>query len=92
MEKAKRYKGIDYVRLSVLPKEEQNQIMNWLNSDTKIKIQTEAELMDDCILFKDYAHWYNSVYTKISLVEEEKVERKYKNTKQKLFGWGFNQS
>lgn len=92
MEEVKRYKGIDYVRLRSLPIEEREQIVNWLNSDITIKIQTEAELMDDCILYKDYEYWYNHVYSKISLVEEEKPEREYKSTKRKLFGWAFNQS
>ncbi len=92
MQESKRYKGIDYVRLESLPSEEKDQIINWLNSDTIIKIQTESELMSDCILYKDYEYWYTHVFSKITLAQEEKVEKKYQVNKKKLFGWAFNQS
>lgn len=92
MQAAKRYKGIDYVRVESLPSEEKDQIVNWLNSDTIIKIQTETELMRDCILYKDYDHWYNNVFSKISLVEEEQSGEKYPTAKKKRFGWSFNES
>lgn len=92
MQTAKRYKGIDYVRLESLPLEEMDQIVNWLNSDTLIKIQTETELMRDCILYKDYEHWYNNVFSKISLVEEQQAGEKYPVAKKNWLGWSFNES
>lgn len=93
MQTAKRFKGIEYVRVASLPSEEKDQISNWLNSDTIIKIQTDTELMRDCVLYKDYEYWYNNVFTQISLVEEEeKAPEKYPVQKKKLLGWSFNES
>lgn len=92
MQEAKKYKGIDFVRLRTLPVEEQNQIKNWITPDSIIKIQTDSELMKDCIMYKDYQHWYNHVFSKITLAEEEEVEVKYKTTRKKLFGWAFDQN
>ena len=91
MEQSRTYKGIVYVRLKSLSPEERDQIKNWLNADTLIKIQTDKELMSDCILYKDYEYWHTHVFTKISLIEEEKSDHKVKAIKKKLLGWSLDQ-
>lgn len=75
MVEAKTYRGIDYVRISELPKEQQLAIQNWLNEDVVIKIMTESSLLSDCILFKDYSYWFEKIYTQaIADTAPEKVK------------------
>ncbi|MTI20811.1 hypothetical protein E1176_07250 [Fulvivirga sp. RKSG066] len=84
MQKVSIYKGIEYIRISQLPKEERDQIRNWLNIDTIIKIQTETELIPDGVVYKNYVHWYENIYTKISPAEvatESKAAKAKASTK-----------
>jgi len=66
MQEVSIYKGIEYIRVSQLPEEEKEQIRNWLNADLIIKIQTNKELLPDCVVYKNYVHWYENIFTKIS--------------------------
>lgn len=52
------YKGISYVRLSNLPKD-QKQIMSQ-SAIPKIKIKTESSVLTDCVQYLDYEKWYES--------------------------------
>lgn len=75
MEKAKHFKGIDYIQVSELPQEEQDQIQNWLSNEVKIKILTPEGLKSDCVLYKDYKYWYDSIYTAIKPVEADEPQK-----------------
>jgi len=63
MIEGKVYKGIEYIQISDLTSNEQTAIKQWLASDTIIKIQTEKELLTDCIQFKDYKFWVENTLT-----------------------------
>ena len=79
MEKPKHYKGIDYIRVSDLPEDQQQKIQNWLNNDVVIKILTPEGLLKDCLLYSDYTYWFQSIYTPIEPAnadEPQKVKRK----------------
>ncbi|MEM7108410.1 MAG: hypothetical protein AAF519_09305 [Bacteroidota bacterium] len=76
MQKAQVYKGIHYIRVQDLPKAEQIQIKNIDSRDIIIKILTDTELMTDCITYEDYTHWYQNIYTQVSLVEQEEPTKK----------------
>ena len=65
------YKGIEFVRISDLPEDQQIQLKNIDSSDLIIKIRTETELLTDCLMYKDYQHWFTSIYTKMSPVVED---------------------
>lgn len=61
MEKAEIYKGIEFVRISNLPSDEQEQIAVW-SRGRKITILSEESLWRDCIQFRDYKEWYENHY------------------------------
>ena len=73
------YRGIHYIRVSELPKEQQNLFIEWLPSDQKIKIMIQKEIMDDCVQYHHYEHWYDNVYPAQEIIKMEvtkKVEPK----------------
>ncbi|MEQ9656675.1 hypothetical protein [Fulvivirga sp.] len=64
MIQGKVYKGIEYIKISDLPLNEQLAIREWLTLDTTIKIQTEKELLTVCVQYKDYKNWIENFYSK----------------------------
>lgn len=87
MIEAKTYRGIDFVRVSDLPEDQRTAIQNWLNADVIIKIQTETSLLSDCILYKDYLHWFEKIFTKILPVQSQKVSTDFKGHPQPVRGF-----
>ena len=59
---SKIYKGIEYVQLNELPQTQREKITETLNRDLIIKIMINGTIIGDCLQFKDYTFWYNSVY------------------------------
>jgi hypothetical protein len=51
------YKGINYVRISSLPLEEQVLIHKTLDNTKIIKILRERELLKDCVQTHHYKEW-----------------------------------
>jgi hypothetical protein len=51
------YKGIEYVRISALPVEEQALIYKTLDPVRIIKILRDKELLSDCVQVHDYSKW-----------------------------------
>jgi len=51
------YKGIEYVRISSLNKEEKNKIWQTLDREKIIKILKDNELLNDCVQYQDYLSW-----------------------------------
>ena len=56
------YKGIEFVRVSSLPKIEQDEFQRSFNSDLLIKVLVDEEIIHDCIQYKDYALWYAKTF------------------------------
>ena len=75
MVKSRVYKGIEYVQLSELPREQQEMIGNSLNRNLTIKILVNGKIVPDCLQFRDYIIWYESIY-KVQSKPEESVEPK----------------
>lgn len=84
MQKVRIYRGIEYIRLSQLPVEESDKIKSWLQADMIIKIQTEEELMSDCVEYKNYVYWFEHIRSKIPSTEAA-PEAKKANPKQKPY-------
>ncbi|HEX7016045.1 MAG TPA: hypothetical protein VF191_11085 [Cyclobacteriaceae bacterium] len=63
MENPKLYKGIEFVQLKELPEDQQKKITESLNRELFIKILIDGHLHQDCILYKDYKHWFENVYS-----------------------------
>jgi hypothetical protein len=59
---SKIYKGIEYVQLNELPQVQREKLSETLNKDLFIKIMIDGKIVNDCLQFKDYSFWYNSVY------------------------------
>jgi hypothetical protein len=59
---SKIYKGIEYIQLSDLPKDQQDLIVKNLNEEFFIKILVEKNVISNCIQYKDYALWFESFY------------------------------
>jgi hypothetical protein len=59
---SRKYKGIEFVQLEELPLTQREKIRQTINSDLLIKIMIDGTIVNDCIQFKDYIYWYNSVY------------------------------
>ena len=57
------YKGIEYVQVSTLPSEQREKLLKTINQSLLIKILVDGKLVSNCLLFKDYEGWFESVYT-----------------------------
>ena len=54
------FKGIEFVRISSMPKDQQDKIWESFQQDKIIKIIRDQSLMNDCILYHDFATWQAS--------------------------------
>jgi hypothetical protein len=60
---SKIYRGIEFVQVSELPGAQKEAVVQTINKDLFIKILVDGKILNDCIQFKDYTVWYNSVFT-----------------------------
>ena len=56
------YKGIEFVRISMLPEEQKKMIWTSLKRDKIIKILKNDCLLNDCVQANDYEQWYTENY------------------------------
>jgi len=56
------YKGIEYVQVRELPPDQRELLLQSINRELLIKIMIEGKLVRNCLLFKDYEIWFDSVY------------------------------
>lgn len=75
MVKSTLYKGIEFVRVSQLTKDEQEVFNKNSNRNTLIKILIDDEIVHDCIQYKDYVSWYQNSFSS-STKEKEVVKMK----------------
>jgi hypothetical protein len=68
---SKVYKGIEYVQLCELPLAQREKISETINGDLFIKIMIDGKIVSECLQFKDYSFWYNSVFKpKVEALQE----------------------
>jgi hypothetical protein len=53
------FKGIEYIRLESLPKQQADILIKNLGPRTLIKIQMYDEIIEDCVLYEVYESWYS---------------------------------
>jgi hypothetical protein len=70
---SKIYKGIEYVQFNELPLPQQQKLNETLNRDLFIKIMIDGQIISECLQFKDYSYWYNSVYQPQKISTQETV-------------------
>lgn len=68
----KKYKGIDYIQLTDLPLAQQQKFVQTVNQSLFIKIMIDKKIISQCIQYKDYEWWFDTVYN-VSEAEPEKV-------------------
>jgi len=59
---SKIYKGIEYIQLSELPQTQREKLVQTISKDLFIKILIDGKIVGECLQFKDYAFWYNTVF------------------------------
>ena len=70
------YKGIEFVRISTLPEDQKKGIWNSLLHQKIVKILRDNRLLNDCLLYDDYADWYKRNYTlAITSASSQQVDR-----------------
>ncbi|MBS1557883.1 MAG: hypothetical protein JST69_04070 [Bacteroidetes bacterium] len=59
---AEYFKGIEYVQISSLPKEQKQFICESISYKSIITILKEKELITNCLQYQHYLSWYENVY------------------------------
>ncbi|MEQ8927175.1 MAG: hypothetical protein RLO81_15245 [Fulvivirga sp.] len=78
MKEARVYRGIEFIRISELPENQKEAIKSWATKDVVIKILIDDHLLSDCIQYKDYRVWFETVYQQAG---EKQIVAKTVNTK-----------
>jgi hypothetical protein len=52
------YKGISFVRISMLPAEQRAKIRESFSRELIVKIIRDNALINDCIVYDDYVSWF----------------------------------
>ena len=60
----KNFKGIEYVQVNQLPKDQYEKIQQSINKSLYIKILIDGKVISGCVQYKDYSLWYENVYVK----------------------------
>jgi hypothetical protein len=61
---SKIYKGIEYIQVGELPEAQRTSLLQTMSKELFIKIMIDGTIINDCIQYKDYTFWFNSVYKK----------------------------
>jgi hypothetical protein len=70
---SKNYRGIEYVQTSELPASQREVLTDTINSDLFIKILIDGVIVSECLQYKDYSYWYNSVFVPKTVAVAENV-------------------
>jgi hypothetical protein len=62
MTESKIFKGIEYIQLNELPEAQRDHLVQTINKGLFIKIMIDGKILNDCLQYRDYSFWYNSVY------------------------------
>jgi hypothetical protein len=67
------YKGIEYILAAELPDTQREQLVQTLSKDLFIKILIEGTVVSQCLQYKEYSLWYDSVYSSRTQPVKEKA-------------------
>lgn len=56
------YKGIEYVLVTELPQAQREQLLKTLSRDQLIKILIDGVVVSQCLQYKDYSLWFDSIF------------------------------
>ena len=74
------YKGIEFVRISTLTKEQSERIHASFPKEKIINILRDEVILRDCIQYHDYQEWFRKSYQGAMPVVENKVESVHRNS------------
>lgn len=63
---SKIFKGIEYVQVNLLPADQRNSIEQNVNPSVFIKILMEGKVVSNCLQYKDYEAWYDSIFRPVA--------------------------
>ena len=69
------YRGIHYMRISLMHDEQKEPFIGWLPQDQIIKIQVENEIFIDCVQYHHYEHWFDNIMKSQKEIESEPSEK-----------------
>jgi len=69
------YKGIEFVRISTLPEDQQKMILTSALQRKAIKILRDKELLIDCLPYDTYVEWYTQCYKTVPPVSSQPLDR-----------------
>ena len=69
------FKGIEYIRLSSLPKQQAEALVKSLNPRTLVKIQMYEEIVEDCVLYEAYEVWFGSYQQEVAKEAASSVKK-----------------
>ena len=58
----KNFKGINYIQVNQLPKDQYEKFIQTTPKSLHIKILIEGKVVSGCVQYKDYSLWYENVY------------------------------
>lgn len=58
----KNFKGINYIQVNQLPKDQHEKFIQTTPKSLHIKILIEGKVVSGCVQYKDYSLWYDNVY------------------------------
>ena len=61
---AESYRGIEFIRLATLPKQQYELFSSWLDGESIISILIGTEMHRNCVQYSEYDHWFENVYKK----------------------------
>lgn len=68
------YKGISFVRISMLPTEQRIKIRESFSRELIVKILRDNTLINDCIVYDDYVSWFRLIKATRTMEETPKLE------------------
>jgi type III secretory pathway lipoprotein EscJ len=71
------YRGIEFVRISNLPIEQSERILDSFPKESIIKILNDDVIIKDCIPYRDYQEWFKKFYLVSSPMATKNHERKF---------------
>ena len=69
----KNFKGIEYVLVGELPLAQREMLLQTLPKDHFIKILIDSTIVSQCVQYKDYSNWFDTIFSPMLPSVKEKV-------------------
>jgi hypothetical protein len=71
---SKNFKGIEYIQVDELPQTQREKLFQTIGRDVFIKIMINGQIVSQCMQYRDYSYWFDTVYkVKGAQVKETRV-------------------